>query len=81
MTTPNGWSDKPLPKRNGFKGMLPSSWLNRELRLEYTGAAGQAQFTTGILLDTFPAGPVLSILGAKTLIAWERLCLVELVED
>jgi hypothetical protein len=33
------------------------------------------------LLDLYPAGPVLNIAGAKTLVAWERLALVELVED
>jgi hypothetical protein len=37
--------------------------------------------TTGTLLDLFPAGPVLNIGGAKTVICWERLLLCELVED
>jgi hypothetical protein len=81
LTKGSGWSDKPRPKRNGFKGMLPSTWLNRELRLEYRGADGNAQNTSGVLLDTYPAGPVLNVLGAKTLIGWDRLVLIELLSD
>ena len=81
MTTPNGWGDKPLPKRNGPRGMLPSTWLNRELRLEYAGADGKPNTTSGVLLDWFPAGPVLSVAGARTLVCWERVVLVELVGD
>ncbi len=33
------------------------------------------------LLDLYPAGPVLNVAGAKTLICWERLVLCDLVED
>jgi hypothetical protein len=33
------------------------------------------------LLDLYPAGPVLNIGGAKTLLSWDRLVLCELVED
>jgi hypothetical protein len=29
----------------------------------------------------YPAGPVLNVGGAKTLISWDRLVLCELVED
>jgi hypothetical protein len=36
---------------------------------------------SGTLLDLYPAGPVLNMGGAKTLIAWDRLVLCELVED
>jgi hypothetical protein len=33
------------------------------------------------LLDLCPAGPVLGIGGAKTVICWDSLRLLELVED
>jgi hypothetical protein len=33
------------------------------------------------LRDLYPAGPVLNIGGAKTLLSWDRLVLCELVED
>lgn len=81
MTTPNGWDDAPLPKRNGGRGLLPSTWVDRTLRVEYAGAAGKAAKTSGVLLDWYPAGVILSLSGAKTLIPWERIVLIELVSD
>jgi hypothetical protein len=51
------------------------------LRVEYVGAAGDARETTATLLDFCPAGLLLNIAGAKTLLAWERLVLCELIED
>jgi hypothetical protein len=45
------------------------------------GATGAGVETSGTLLDLYPAGPVLNVGGAKTLICWERLVLVELRED
>jgi hypothetical protein len=81
MAAPTTNGDAPLPRRGGPKGMLPSTWLNRSLRVEYTDCYGTGQETSGVLLDFFPAGAVLSIKGAKTLISWDRLAVVELVED
>lgn len=80
-TTPPGWNDTPRPKRNGYKGMLPSTWLNREVRLEYVGANGKPANSTGLLLDWYPFGPVLCIEGARTLLCWDRICLLELKEE
>jgi hypothetical protein len=68
-------------KRTGPKGLMPSTWLERTLRVEYVGAAGERRETSATLLDLYPAGPVLNIAGAKTLLCWERLVLAELVED
>ncbi|MDP9475641.1 MAG: hypothetical protein M3R38_08125 [Actinomycetota bacterium] len=81
MTKPDVNGTPALPKRAGPKGLLPSTWLARTLKLEYVDAFGVGQATSGILLDLYPAGPVLSMGGAKTLICWERLVLCELVED
>jgi hypothetical protein len=39
------------------------------------------QAASGTLLDLYPAGPILNIGGAKTLLSWDRLVLCELVED
>ena len=61
--------------------MLPSTWTNRTVRVEYTDCHGSGQETSGVLLDFFPVGPVLSMGGAKTLISWDRLTVVELIED
>jgi len=71
----------PLPKRNGARGMLPSTWTGRKLRIEYTDANGGGQETSGVLLDWCPAGPVLNVGGARTIIAWDRLCIVELAAE
>ena len=81
MTRPDTNGTPSLPKRTAPKGLLPSTWLERTLKVEYTDCYGSGQETSGTLLDCYPAGPVLSLAGAKTLISWDRLVLCELVED
>ncbi len=68
-------------KRVAPKGLMPSTWLNHTLRIQYVDGSGVGVETSGTLLDLFPAGCVLNIKGAKTLLCWERLVLCELVED
>jgi hypothetical protein len=71
--------------RNGSvaqtKGLLPSTWVGRGVRLEYVDAYESAQETSGILLDIYPVGPVLSLHGAKTCLSWDRVVFIELMED
>jgi hypothetical protein len=81
MTRPDGNGTPSLPRRSGPKGLLPRTWLERTLRVSYTDCYGGGQEASGTLLDLYPAGPVLSLAGAKTLISWDRLVLCELVED
>ena len=81
MTRPDSNGTPSLPKRSAPKGLLPSTWLERTLRLEYVDGFGTGVQASGVLLDFYPAGPVLHIDGVKTLICWERLVLDELVED
>ena len=81
MTVPDVNGTPSLPKRSAPKGMLPSTWTNRTVRVEYTDCYGGGQQTSGVLLDFYPVGPVLSMLRTKTLISWDRLVLCELVED
>src|SRR5215212_8673295 len=81
MTRPDVNGTPALPKRAGPKGLLPSTWLERTLKLEYVDGFGVGQATSGTLLDLYPVGPVLNIGGAKTLLSWDRLVLCELVED
>ncbi len=81
MTTPTTPGDAPLPKRNGPKGMLPSTWLQRELKVEYLDAGDNPTTTSAVLLDWFPFGSCLNIGGAQVLVSWDRLVVVELVED
>jgi hypothetical protein len=81
MTRPDSNGTPSLPKRSGLKGLLPSTWLERTLKVAYTDRYGSGQETSGILLDLSPFGLVVNITGANTVISWERLVLVELVED
>jgi hypothetical protein len=81
MTAPTVDGQPSLPKRTGPKGLLPSTWLERTLRVSYVDCYGRGQEASGTLLDLYPAGPILSLAGAKTLISWDRLVLCELVED
>ena len=81
MTRPDVNGTPALPKRSAPKGLLPSTWLERTLKVAYVDADGMGVETSGTLLDFYPAGPVLHIAGAKTLICWERLVLCELQED
>jgi hypothetical protein len=43
-------------------------------------ADGAASTATGVLLDWFPLGPVLSINGTRT-ISWDVIRVIELHED
>jgi hypothetical protein len=81
VTTPSTNGDKPLPRRVGMRTMLPLSWMQRELRVSYVAADGSGQETRGTLADWCPVGPVLIISGARTIVGWDRLVLVELAGD
>jgi hypothetical protein len=81
MTKPDKNGTPAPPRRSAPKGMLPSTWLNRTLRLEYTDCYGVPVETSGVLLDTYPAGPIVNIAGSKTLLSWDRLAVVQLVEE
>jgi hypothetical protein len=77
MTAPTTNGDPPLPKRAGARSMVPTTWLDRTIRLEYVGPDGKGKETTATLLDWSPVGLLLSIAGGKTLLAWERLVLAD----
>jgi hypothetical protein len=81
MTAPTTNGDKPLPRKVGVRTVIPSTWIDRTMRIEYVGAGGDAKETTATFLDWTPVGLLLNVAGAKTLLAWDRLVLVELLED
>ena len=81
MTRPDVNGAPALPKRRAPKGLLPSTWLERTLKLEYVDGFGAGVEASGVLLDYFPAGPILNVEGAKKLISWDRIVAVQLVED
>jgi hypothetical protein len=81
MTAPDVNGTPSLPKRQAPKCLLPSTWLERTLKLEYVDGFGAGVEASGVLLDFYPAGPILNVEGARRLICWERLVWCELVED
>ena len=81
MTRPDVNGAPALPKRSAPKGLLPSTWLERTLKLEYVDGFGAGVVARGTLLDLYPAGPILNVEGVKKLISWDRLVAVQLVED
>jgi hypothetical protein len=81
MTTkPHTNGDKPLPKRD-TPTMLPASWMERGVRVEYTDAKGKGVETSAKLLATCPAGLILAVDGARMCLSWDRWTMLELVED
>ena len=79
LTAPTTNGDKSLPRRVP-KGLTPSTWIEREIRVEHT-VGGAVRETTGTLADLYPAGPILNVAGQRTLISWDTLAVVELVAD
>jgi hypothetical protein len=80
MTAPDA-NGKIHAKRAGPKGLLPSTWLNRSVKIESTGSMGTPRETSGVLLDLYPFGPVLNASGVRTCLSWDSLIAVELIED
>jgi hypothetical protein len=70
-----------LPKRGGPKPLLPGSWITRSVRAEYRDGDGRAQTMSGKLLDIYPTGLVLGSSGARVLLAWDAVVVIELVGD
>jgi hypothetical protein len=68
-------------KRVAPKGLLPSTWIERTLRISYVDAHGTGTETSGVLADLYPFGMVVNNKGAKTALSWDAVRVVELVED
>ncbi len=79
VPTTNG--EAPPAPRNAPRGLLPSTWQGRAIRLEYTDAHGLGVETSGILLDWCGTGPVFNLAGGRVLVAWDRLVSLGLVGD
>jgi hypothetical protein len=81
MTAPDSNGTPSLPKRQAPKGLLPTTWVGRTLKISYMDADGLGTESTGTLLDLYPFGPVLSLSGERTALAWDALRSVTLVSD
>ncbi len=80
-TVPQTNGEAPLAKRNGPRGMLPPTWVSRSVKVAYVDAYGGGQESTAALLDWCSMGPVLNLAGERTVLAWESLRSVTLIND
>ena len=71
----------PLPRREGTRTMLPSTWLGRTVKVEYRDSYGSGQETSGKFLDWCPVGVVLGANGTRMVLSWDALVLCELGEE
>src|SRR3712207_1723476 len=74
LVTPDGSAQ--LTSRRPGRELFPASWLRREARIEY----GDAQSIAGTLLEICRVGLILQTNGRKTLVSWDALQTVELME-
>jgi hypothetical protein len=68
-------------KPAGVRTLMPTTWLQHELRIEYRNGDGKAARSSGNLLDWCPAGVILNCDGVRTIFAWDRIVTYELKED
>ncbi len=80
-TVPTSNGDAPLPRRVGPRTMLPGSWVSRSVRVAYVDCHGGGCESTATLLDWCSLGSVLNLAGEKTVLAWESLRSVSLIDD
>ena len=81
MTRPDVNGTPSLPKRSTARTMLPSTWIERTVCIEYVDAYGAGQSSSGALLDWCPVGVIVNLSGQKTVVAWDALRCVSLVND
>ncbi len=81
MTAPTTNGEPPLPRRSGARTMLPSTWIERSVRVSYVDVHGQGVETSGTLLDWCALGLILNLAGEKSVLAWDCLRAVVLIND
>ncbi len=81
MARPDTNGTPSLPKRSGARSMLPSTWIERSVRVSYVDVHGQGVETSGTLLDWCALGLILNLAGEKSVLAWDCLRAVVLIND
>ncbi len=81
MTAPTVEGAPSLPRRSGARTMLPSTWIERSVRVSYVDVHGQGVETSGTLLDWCALGLILNLAGEKSVLAWDCLRAVVLIND
>jgi len=77
LVTPDG--SYQLTARRPGRELFPASWLRQRARIMY-GDGHDGQDLAGVLLEFCGAGLVVQANGSKSLIAWDALQMVELIE-
>ena len=81
MTAPDKNGTPSLPKRQGPKGLLPTTWVGRTLKVEYVDGDGVGAEATGACLDLYPFGIVMNLSGQRAAVSWDALRVVTLMND
>ena len=72
--------DSKVMARRPGRELFPASWLRRGVRLTYEVGGGKTADVRGTLLDFCGLGLLVQINGARSLLPWERVVMVELEE-
>ena len=78
VVSPDG--SRLLPRRPG-RELFPASWLRRRVRASYEDGSPKGGDLSGVLLEWCGAGLIVQANGSKNLLPWDRLTLLELVEE
>ena len=73
MVTPDG--SYQLTARRPGRELFPSSWLRHRARIIYDGGD-----LSGVLLECCSVGLIVQANGSKSLVSWDALQVVEMVE-
>jgi hypothetical protein len=81
ITAPYRDGHVPIPKRNGSRTMIPLTWLGWEALVEYMTSDGKGVSTSATILDWCGLGIICAIAGARSIVAWDAIRIVELKGD
>lgn len=68
----------PLLKRNDLRTMIPLRRFVRGALVKYTTSGGKEVFTSATILDWCRLEIICAIVGARSIVAWDALRIVEL---
>jgi hypothetical protein len=81
MTAPTVDGQPSLPRRAAPRGLLPTTWVGRTLKVEYVDSFGVGAEATGACLDLYPFGIVMNLSGQRAAVSWDALRVVTLMND
>jgi len=77
VVSPDG--SRLLARRPG-RELFPASWLRHRARIAYDDGTPKGGDLSGVLLEWCGAGLIVQANGSKSLLPWERVVMVELLE-